>query len=525
MALLASYYLPGLAVEDHAIDVPLDWRGTSPARLAGVTGVPTSALAEASAAEKCDPAFEGRSLRLFYRVVDAPENAARDLPYLVFLQGGPGGASPRLTSPTSDGWVAEAIKHFHVILPDQRGTGRSSRVDGATISREGDAAAQARFLKRFLADSIVRDFEYLRLTELSGARWVTLGQSYGGFLTLTYLSTFPGAVAASFTCGGVPHVPASADEVYAHTFPRMAAKTSLLYERYPQDEARLALVADRIAAAPSLFPDGSPLTLRRLQSLGQGLGMKPGHERLHNLLDLAFTAGDGSPEAALAAAGGRAEKVELSPAFLAGAWSSTNVATNPLYWVLQELIYADGELVLTAATAPETGRELVSSGRLCANARYNSVGYQPWYDHRNDVEAVGIAADIATYDHVNTNYWFYGHQSITDVTGMGNLHGVREMQHTFNSCTGLTEIDLSGLDPSSLEDLAYTFGGCGSLVTIWADADWALPSSGVSGFQTFYQCASLVGGAGTTYASSRAGYQYMRIDGADGAGYLTAKSS
>ena len=186
-------------------------------------------------------------------------------------------------------------------------------------------------------------------------------------------------------------------------------------------------------------------------------------------------------------------------------------------------LYADGELVLTSATEPEAGRELVSSGRLCANARYNSVGYQPWYDHRHDVEWVTVAADMASYDHVNTNYWFYGHQAITEVEGMGNLRGVREMQHTFNSCEGLTEIDLSGLDPSSLEDLAYTFGGCGSLVTIWADADWALPTSGVSGFQTFYQCTSLVGGAGTTYASSRAGYQYMRIDGAGGAGYLTAK--
>lgn len=211
-------------------------------------------------------------------------------------------------------------------------------------------------------------------------------------------------------------------------------------------------------------------------------------------------------------------------------FESTGVLTHPggsedeREW-FRCFLYADGELVLTAATAPETGRELVSSGRLCANARYNSVGYQPWYDHRNDVEAVKIAADMATYDHVNTNYWFYGHQSITDVTGMGNLHGVREMQHTFNSCTGLAEIDLSGLDPSSLEDLAYTFGGCASLVTIWADADWALPTSGVSGFQTFYQCTSLVGGAGTTYASSRAGYQYMRIDGVGGAGYLTAKSS
>lgn len=134
-------------------------------------------------------------------------------------------------------------------------------------------------------------------------------------------------------------------------------------------------------------------------------------------------------------------------------------------------LYADGGLVLTAATEPKAGRELVSSGRLCANARYNSVGYQPWYDHRHDVEAVEIAADMSTYDHVNTNYWFYGHGEIASVTGMGNLCGVREMQRTFNSCEGLTGIDLSGLDPSSLEDLAYTFGGCGSLVTIWADAD------------------------------------------------------
>lgn len=131
----------------------------------------------------------------------------------------------------------------------------------------------------------------------------------------------------------------------------------------------------------------------------------------------------------------------------------TDPASDQREW-FRCLLYADGELVLTAATEPEAGRELVSSGRLCANARYNSVGYQPWYDHRHDVEAVEIAADMATYDHVNTNYWFYGHQSIASVTGMGNLCGVREMQHTFNSCEGLTEIDLSGLDPSSLEDLA-----------------------------------------------------------------------
>ena len=115
-------------------------------------------------------------------------------------------------------------------------------MDGRTIKALGDRAtaagadtarSQADFLKRHLASSIVRDFEYLRLVGFGGKPWVTLGQSYGGFLTLSYLSLFPEGVAASFTCGGIPHVPASASEVYAHTFPRMAAKTQQYYDRYP----------------------------------------------------------------------------------------------------------------------------------------------------------------------------------------------------------------------------------------------------------------------------------------------------
>lgn len=198
----------------------------------------------------------------------------------------------------------------------------------------------------------------------------------------------------------------------------------------------------------------------------------------------------------------------------------TDPASDQREW-FRCFLYADGGLVLTAEAEPEAGRELVSSGRLCANARYNSVGYQPWYDLRHDVEAVEIASDMAAYDHVNTNYWFYGHQEIASVTGMGNLRGVREMQHTFNSCTALVEVNLSGLDPSSLEDLTYTFGGCSALTTIYADADWALPSSGISGFQTFYQCASLVGGAGTVWSNNKTGYTFLRIDTSSTPGYVT----
>ncbi len=84
-----------------------------------------------------------------------------------------------------------------------------------------DAAEGARYLKHFLADSIVRDFEHLRRTQFAGSRWVSLGQSYGGFLTLTYLSLFPDAITASFTTVCIPQVTADSTEVYEHTFPRM----------------------------------------------------------------------------------------------------------------------------------------------------------------------------------------------------------------------------------------------------------------------------------------------------------------
>ena len=337
MAKLASYYLPGLYVEDHSIDVPLDWRGLEPVQLAmgdtmrrGAFPAPIPGAPE--------------SIKLFYRVLCTPENAGRDLPLLVFLQGGPGGEGPRVTSPSSDGWIEEAVRHFRVVLPDQRGTGRSSHVDYRVMARIAEAAgaagidparAQADFLKRFLGASIVRDFEYLRLIEFSGAKWVTLGQSYGGFLTLTFLSQYPEGVAASFTAGGIPHVPASAAEVYAHTFPRMARKTQEFYRRYPGDLERVTVLADRLAAGDVRLPDGSPFTVRRLQLMGSDFGMKPCFERMHNLLDLAFVEGDGSVPDDPA-------DLQIGDGFKLAVLDRTGSAARPLYWTLQEFIYGDG---------------------------------------------------------------------------------------------------------------------------------------------------------------------------------------
>lgn len=173
MALITSYHVPGLYVEDHSIDVPLDWRGLEPMLLAVGSTMRRGAMPAPIAGAP-------ESIKLFYRVVCAPDRINDDLPLLLFLQGGPGGESPRPLSPTSDGWIEEAVKHFRVVLPDQRGTGRSSCVDGRTIKALGDRAAaagadtarsQADFLKRHLASSIVRD--------LSTCVWWALAASPG----------------------------------------------------------------------------------------------------------------------------------------------------------------------------------------------------------------------------------------------------------------------------------------------------------------------------------------------------------
>lgn len=99
MALITSYHVPGLYVEDHSIDVPLDWRGLEPMLLAVGSTMRRGAMPAPIAGAP-------ESIKLFYRVVCAPDRINDDLPLLLFLQGGPGGESPRPLSPTSDGTLA-----------------------------------------------------------------------------------------------------------------------------------------------------------------------------------------------------------------------------------------------------------------------------------------------------------------------------------------------------------------------------------------------------------------------------------
>lgn len=196
----------------------------------------------------------------------------------------------------------------------------------------------------------------------------------------------------------------------------------------------------------------------------------------------------------------------------------TNPSADQRTWIYGYL-YSDGKLVVQASSGADTSRTLLAGGRLCANAVYQSAGAMPWYDSRSSMRTVTFAADMASVTLLNMCYWFYGMGAITSVNGLGN---VSKMRYTFASCTGLTSLDFRGFDPSTLTDLFYCFSGAQNIVTIYADGTWALPTSGISGSQCFYNCRALVGGNGTAWASGKTSYTYFRIDTAATPGYLTA---
>ena len=258
---------------------------------------------------------EGERITLFAREVALPEG--RDRPLLVFLQGGPGMEAPRPTAhPWAPSWLERALQDFRVLMLDQRGTGRSAPIAALEGMSPGE---QARYLSCFRADSIVDDAELIR-NDLGLERWSVLGQSFGGFCVLRYLSSAPGALAEAFVTGGLPPVGRNPDEVYRATYARTLERCRRYYERYPADQERAELQT-WLAENEAILPNGDRLTPRMFRQLGWLLGMSDGAEKLHYILEL--------PAESQAF---RHDVEEGLPPF----------SRNPLYAVIHESSYSDG---------------------------------------------------------------------------------------------------------------------------------------------------------------------------------------
>jgi len=267
---------------------------------------------------------DGDQIEVYAREVVATEKAGdAGLPWLLFLQGGPGAAAQRPLG--RDAWLDRALDDYRVLLLDQRGTGRSSPASRQTLARLGAAKAQAGYLAHFRADSIVLDAELIRRNLTGGEPWSVLGQSFGGFCTVSYLSFAPHGLREAFITGGLPGLTATADEVYRLTYPKVAARTAAHYERYPDDVERVRELGGHLSRHDERLPDGAPLTVRALQSIGRMLGTSTGSHQLHYLLETAFTP-DG----------------ELSDVFRYQLQALLSFAATPLYALLHEPCYAQG---------------------------------------------------------------------------------------------------------------------------------------------------------------------------------------
>lgn len=289
-----------LTVEEHTLTVPLVWG---------------------------DPA-DTRTIDVFAAVVS--REGGKHLPYLIFLQGGPGHEAPRpFHGPSAPSWLDAALAEHRVVLLDQRGTGRSTPVGDGDLARGAEAVAE--HLTHLRADAIVRDCEALR-EHLGVERWNVLGQSFGGFTTLAYLSTDASSLERVYITGGLSTLDRTPDEVYALCYDRMRDASERYYRRFPEHRDRMRRLADLAAAGDIVLPDGEIVSLSRLRSVGSALGTNDGWQSLWSLLER-------DPSS-------NAFRHDLAAAMPYG-------GRNPLYFAFHESSYASGHATRWSAERVE----------------------------------------------------------------------------------------------------------------------------------------------------------------------------
>jgi pimeloyl-ACP methyl ester carboxylesterase len=326
--------------------------------------VPGAVLTEREHSVPLDHAApDGPSITLFTREVADP--GGTDRPYLVFLQGGPGFEAARPTSPPT-GWMKRALQDYRVLLLDQRGTGRSTPV-GSVIPGQG-ADDQATYLTLFRADSIVRDAEAIR-RELGVERWSVLGQSFGGFTSMTYLSIAPEGLREAYITGGLSPIGRPADDVYRATYRRLIDANKRYFARYAEDRARVDEILQRLDAEDVRLPSGDRLTARRFRQLGLWLGDSAGFELLHHVIELPFG----------------------SQAFLHDVEGGVRFGRNPMYATLHESSYADG--VATRWSSQRLLPDEVEGERLFTAEHVFPWMWEDYSALRSHGPAAGILAD------------------------------------------------------------------------------------------------------------------------------------
>ncbi|KAK8938861.1 hypothetical protein KSP39_PZI011063 [Platanthera zijinensis] len=297
------YYVPDLSLRDHRFSVPLD---------------------------HSHPHSSAKIVIFAREVVAGGKEKQASSSYLLFLQGGPGFESPRPTE--ASGWIKKACEDYH------RGTGLSTPLTVSNLSQFKSSAELVNHLKHFRADNIVKDAEFIRTRLVpNAAPWTVLGQSYGGFCAVTYLSFAPDGLKSVLLTGGIPPIGngCSAETVYRACFEQVVHQNEKFYRRFPQDIPAVCELVNFLSESKGggvPLPAGGILTPKGLQVLGlTGLGSGGGFERLHYMFEriwdpVLFPQGD----------------KQISYYFLKAFENWVEFDTNPIYALLHESIYCQG---------------------------------------------------------------------------------------------------------------------------------------------------------------------------------------
>nr|WP_153449019.1 alpha/beta fold hydrolase [Vibrio algicola] len=266
------------------------------------------------------------TIQVYARELVLVDKQHQDLPWLVYFQGGPGFASPRTSG--QSGWLKAALQQYRVLLLDQRGTGLSTPLTHQTFTQshwaDKTAQQQCEYLSHFRADNIVRDAEAIR-EKFKIKQWAILGQSFGGFCSLTYLSLFPHSLSRSHITGGIPSITQHADSVYQATYARVKQKNHAFFEQFPQAQLLCQRIANHLLEHHVTLPNGQHFTVEQFQLIGINFGRGHAVLPMYYLLERAFVELDG--------------KLELSYDFLNAMLNEQAHQTNPIYAILHESIY------------------------------------------------------------------------------------------------------------------------------------------------------------------------------------------
>ncbi|KAF2714169.1 alpha/beta-hydrolase [Pleomassaria siparia CBS 279.74] len=268
-----SHIVPGkLKITEHFFQVPRDYANPSAGTIQ----------------------LFARSARKFEKPADysSTEDAKKSqLPWLVYLQGGPGF---QCRSPQNTTWGQTIIdKGYQVLCLDQRGTGLSTAISQSSLQLRGDEKVQTEYMKSFRADSIVKDCEAVRKALTEGfpeekKKWSVLGQSFGGFCITTYLSFFPEGLKEAFLFGGLPPMRDGPDEVYERLYRRVRQRNEKYYEKYPEDVERVKRIVKFLQrnGDTTVRTQGGEgyLTARRFLQIGIYFGKHGGFDQVHDLV-------------------------------------------------------------------------------------------------------------------------------------------------------------------------------------------------------------------------------------------------